>query len=67
MGGQVGQKGVTIIDPEDLGGPSDPKIGPGPHRMARKDPQGPTQDPRGDPSGPRGDQSGRLRSPPEPF
>ena len=54
MGAQVGQNGVTIIDPEDLGGPSGPKIGPRPHRKAPRDPQGPPQDhPRTPPRPPK--------------
>ena len=45
LGAQVCQNGVGEIGPEDLGGPSGPKIGPRPHRKAPKDPPGPPQDP----------------------
>ena len=45
LGAQVCQNGVTIIELDDLGGPSGPKIGPRPHWKAPKDPPGPLQDP----------------------
>ena len=44
MGVQVGHKWVTTFGGEASWGPWPPKIGPGPHRKASKDPLGPPQE-----------------------